>query len=352
MPYYRCCVGGCNNDSRYPDRIIKRGHVEILKFHYFPKNPEKRLLWVKQVSKGLVGFQVSNNKTVCSNHFEYGKPTFGSPNPTFYLVVSDNKRTSPQKRKMPNYKIDFHAANKKIQRSPFESVGVQCELNYKSDLNFAQITRECDVNFYTGLRSSAAFKMMFEHVQTKAVELHYWRAQKNTSKDLSSPRDKRNAATRSLTLEQEFLLTVMRLRLRLLIDDLCFRFNVSEGLVSMIFTTWLRLLSKELSWLIHWPERNIKRNLPANFRKYYPKCCVIIDCSELFIETPSSLDTSAMCWSNYKHHSTVKYLVGITPNGAVSYLSDCYGGRASDQFIVNDSNFLQYLRPCDEVMAD
>ena len=87
---------------------------------------------------------------------------------------------------MPNYKIDF---DKKIQLS------VQCELNYKSALHFAQMTRECDVNFYIGLRSSAAFKMIFEHVQAKAFDMYYWRGQKNTSKDLSSPMDKRSSAT-------------------------------------------------------------------------------------------------------------------------------------------------------------
>ena len=120
-----------------------------------------------------------------------------------------------------------------------------------------------------------------------------------------------------------------------------------------IFTTWIKFLSRELGWLISWPERSvIRRNLPTVFRKYYPKCCVILDCSESFIETPSSLNDAAKCWSEYKHHTTIKYLVGITPNGAVSYLSECYGGRASDKFIVNDSNFLDFLRPGDQVMAD
>ena len=75
------------------------------------------------------------------------------------------------------------------------------------------------------------------------------------------------------------------------------------------------------------------------FRKYYPNCCIIIDCSELFIETLSSLDIATACWSNYKHHYTVKYLIGITPNGTVSFLSDCYGGRATDVFVVQDCGF-------------
>ena len=24
---HRCCVGGCNNDQRYPDLVVKRSHV-------------------------------------------------------------------------------------------------------------------------------------------------------------------------------------------------------------------------------------------------------------------------------------------------------------------------------------
>ena len=88
------------------------------------------------------------------------------------------------------------------------------------------------------------------------------------------------------------------------------------------------------------------------FRKYYPKCCVIIDCSEIFTESSSSLETSALCYSNYKHHPTFKFLIGITPNGAISFLSKCYGGRATDQFIVNDSGILNELQPGDQIMAD
>ena len=57
-------------------------------------------------------------------------------------------------------------------------------------------------------------------------------------------------------------------------------------------------------------------------------------------------------WSEYKHHYTFKVLVSITPNGAVSYVSPAYGGRATDIFIVKDSSFLNLLEPYDEVMAD
>ena len=78
----------------------------------------------------------------------------------------------------------------------------------------------------------------------------------------------------------------------------------------------------------------------------------IIDCSEVFIETPSSLELQAQCYSNYKHHTTIKFLVSVTPNGMFSYISPCYGGRASDKFIAKDCGFLRLIEPYDQVMAD
>ena len=121
--------------------------------------------------------------------------------------------------------------------------------------------------------------------------MHYWKGLSNTSGDLSSPKEPENVNLRFLTLEQEFLLTMMRSRLGLLAGDLANRFKVSNSLVSSVFTTWVRLMSLELRWLINYPNCNIiRRNLPSMLRKYYPNCCVIIDCLQLFIETPSSLD--------------------------------------------------------------
>ena len=112
-------------------------------------------------------------------------------------------------------------------------------------------------------------------------------------------------------------------------------------------------MNRELSWLIIWPSRSqVKSVLPLCFQQTYPKVRVIIDCTEVFIETPSALDIQASTWSDYKHHCTVKFLVAITPNGAISYVSPCYGGRASDKFIVTDSGFLNLLEPYDQVLAD
>ena len=145
----------------------------------------------------------------------------------------------------------------------------------------------------------------------------------------------------------------MKLRLNLINDDLALRFKISAGKVSQIFITWIKLMSRELSCLIIWPSKmQIRTTLPECFKKLYPKTRTIIDCSEIFIDSPGSLEVQACCYSDYKHHVTVKFLVCITPNGAISWISPLYGGRASDIYIVRDSGFLKLLEPFDTVMAE
>ena len=68
----------------------------------FPKTPEKREQWVRNVSKGPEGFQVSHQKTVCTNHFNNGKPTSASPASTFFLILSNNSKYSPRKKIFPH----------------------------------------------------------------------------------------------------------------------------------------------------------------------------------------------------------------------------------------------------------
>ena len=87
-----------------------------------------------------------------------------------------------------------------------------------------------------------------------------------------------------LSYKNEMLLTLMRLQLGLLNQDLADRFQISPTICSNTFTTWIKLMRKIL------------------------QCRIIIDCTEIFIETPKSLINKASTWSDYKHHNTVKFL--------------------------------------------
>ena len=65
--------------------------------------------------------------------------------------------------------------------------------------------------------------------------------------------------TQKSTVEQEFVLVMLKLRIDLLIYYLSSSLHVSDRNVSQIFTTWVKLLSKNLTvketsyWNFTWP---------------------------------------------------------------------------------------------------
>ena len=169
----------------------------------------------------------------------------------------------------------------------------------------------------------------------------------NTS-PLQSP-----GAARSLSLLDECFLVLVRLRLGLLERDLADRFGISESTVSRICKSSMRLLRLELEPLMNWPHKEqIVDFMPAIFKAKYPDVVVIIDCTEIKMETPSAQDNQSACYSYYKSNTTMKGLVGITPSGVCSFVSDLYTGSISDKEIIIQSGFLDKLSKGDGVMAD
>ena len=79
---------------------------------------------------------------------------------------------------------------------------------------------------------------------------------------------------------------------------------------------------------------------------------IIIDCFEVFCERPSNLKARSQLWSNYKHHNMVKFLIGISPQGVVSFVSEGWGGHVSDVQLTEECGLLRRLLPGDVVPAD
>ena len=224
-----------------------------------------------------------------------------------------------------------------------------------SDFTWTKIKTDKKMNYYTGISSVLIFNTIFSLIQPYLSKVRYWRGTKVAKSWSKVQRSFRPSSRKVLSQRDEFLLTLMRLKLGLQNEDLADRFGVSSTVCSNTFITMIRLLAKLLGdALVVWlPREPIYQHMPEHFKKAgHSKCRVIIDCSEIFIERPKSLYTQAATWSDYKHHNTFKFLVGITPNGYISFLSDAYPGRCSDRFVINDSNFYNGLEYGDEVMAD
>lgn len=165
--------------------------------------------------------------------------------------------------------------------------------------------------------------------------------------------DRCRSSTGSLELIDQLFAVLMRLRLGLFTTDIAERFHISEGTFSKYFSTWISLLYHELNTLNPFPSRDIvTRTMPPSFKFKYPSVRVILDCTEIFIQRSSSLLNQSMTFSSYKHHTTVKFLVGITPSGVISFVSEGWPGKTSDRLLTIESGILDLLDENDSVMAD
>ena len=75
----------------------------------------------------------------------------------------------------------------------------------------------------------------------------------------------------------------------------------------------------------------------------YPNTRCIIDCTECKIQKPNLPSSQKATYSSYKQTNTLKLLVGIAPNGAVTYISKIWSGNVSDRRLVEESDFLDFL---------
>lgn len=198
---------------------------------------------------------------------------------------------------------------------------------------------EKELCFYTGFTS--ADKLMTFHRFVKSGYDKVISAKKKTGRP------------QSLAFDDQLLLVLSRLRVGLLEEDLAFRLGIDVSTVSRTWVWWMNFLASNLQQIPCWPSRAlVNESMPESFQALYPSTRVILDCTEIFIETPSELRVQSSTYSSYKSHNTAKGLIGISPNGFVSFVSDLAPGRMSDKALTKRSGLYKMLDRGDSVMAD
>ncbi len=221
--------------------------------------------------------------------------------------------------------------------------------------SLSQFQRFCasdeDVRFYTRFPSEEVFQAFWKAIEPSASMLIYWsKAQK---KGQTAGMEAFQSHPRSLPLIDEFFLYCCRVSAGLKEKMLADIFKVSLSTVSRIIITWANYLYLILGSLPIWMSRqDVNSTMPEKFRQFCPEVRVIIDCTEIRCQNPSSLTLQSEVFSSYKNSTTFKGLIGVAPCGAVTFVSSLFTGSISDQELTKLSGILDLLEPGDACMAD
>ena len=368
-----CCVPGCSNRSN------REAH---LSYFSLPLT-NKRLLkiWVHKI--GRTNLQRNSTTRVCSDHFVLAAKRKLRPDeyptqnlPTRSHTTPARPRKPPRPRTVPE---PFSETDSDEQDTPERrSIGIQvCDdspvkitylkdtvkaleaeilqlqetvTSLKGEISASKFCIEnvCkddqDVTFYTGFPSLVHLKSCYDYLGPAVDGLKYWG---------SNDKEAGHGRKRTLSSYNEFFMLLHRLRLGLLEKDLANRFKVSVPTVCRILRTWMRFMYLHFKEIPLWPSRElVNAYMPKCFKDLYPTTRVIVDATEIYVETPALPDFQQMTFSSYKNGNTFKVLVGISPGGAVTFVSKLYPGSITDQMLTKKSGLLDLLEKGDSVMAD
>lgn len=226
-----------------------------------------------------------------------------------------------------------------VQCSPqkkFHNVGTQTSNMLRMLSTEILCADDESVLYYTGLESMSKFNLVLSTLLPMAHNLQY-----------------RWSRVVGLSIEDQFLMLLMKLRRNKPDFELSKIFTVSKTEVSNIIVTWINFVSDLWSLIDTWPSKDlVKFYMPDSFRLNFNSTRLIIDGTEIPIQKPSQPDAQRATFSSYKHKNTLKFLVGTSPGGLLTFCSEAYAGSTSDRQVVERSNLFELCEKGDSIMAD
>ncbi|XP_025198938.1 uncharacterized protein LOC112597202 [Melanaphis sacchari] len=291
-----CCVVSCNNSK-------KTGH----KLFSFPNKPhEKKLkkMWIKninRINKDGTPWMPDACSVICGEHFVGNKPSKDPNSPAYVPIKFINIFKTKENDDLQELCRKLH-----------------CNEPLSSELSLEDIIGTTD----------AVFCLLADMLAEPGPYII-------CSKNL------------------KLFIFLVKIKLDINFKKIGIIYGISHSTVFKIFSYVLNVLYNNTKQFIDWPSKDtISATLPNAFKQNYPYCRCIIDCLEIEVDHSSTELQMVKMLSPYNNSYSIKFLIAITPNGVISFLSKGYAGNSSNAFIINDSGLLSKLEVGDQVLAD
>ncbi|XP_045459131.1 uncharacterized protein LOC123669575 [Melitaea cinxia] len=349
--------------------------------HLFPKESKRRKQWESALR--IINFKASNTARLCAAHFTeedyYGKSKYTGNEPLakflkktavpsvfcFTKVKPENPAALERQHRFERRCIKklFQESHTSVtietERDLTLAIGREEEVNNETtsaacshsapefDTKTTQVDHEHTygsinrnknndtfIKFYTGFESYKKFQLVYSTLSPMVHKIRYY-----------------GGSVINLSAEDQFFLTLMKLRQNKCNFELSMFFNVSQSTVSNIFITWVNFIYQLWIKLDIWPRKElVQYYMPRSFKNYDSTLRVILDGTEIKVQKPKNPKSQQASWSSYKHANTLKILVGATPGGLLSYCSQAYAGSISDRQAVERSELLKKCKSGDSIL--
>ncbi|XP_049525175.1 uncharacterized protein LOC125946377 [Dermacentor silvarum] len=305
MGGFTCCVPGC-----YKNSLKHKG----TSFHVFPKDTKLRQKWVRQINRvGQRGkfsqFVPTTGHKVCGDHFEGGRKSYMVRVPTIFPLKQKTVKSRPLIRMKPG-----DATHSQQPDSPAPSHEASCDDGLTNSNGEEPVEVQQDLFAeHSYAYDKGDEREVVNRLKDSVTQLEEKLEEANAT--IAALRQQLEDSKKSNGETMKFCNTLQQKN----------RFGVSTSTVSRIWITWLDFLNNKLRRVPIWmPSQLCDKYRPQVFlAKGYDTVDGIMDCTEIFIETPSPFRVQ-----------------NLAP------------GRLSDKALTNSCNVLDKFSPGRSIMAD
>ncbi|GFT89619.1 THAP-type domain-containing protein [Trichonephila clavipes] len=293
-----CAAYGCTN-------YRKKEECKSKSFFKFPvKNPGLLKAWLKMIRRE--NFKPSAHSLICSDHFEetcFEYQPFTNRRqlkrgsiPTIFVF----KKESLISKDFGQMEMEPSTTSAGTQTDTFGEV---IDMLSQKDIAIEKLISTKEINFIPeNIRDDTQMKCVTSFTIKEFYCIYRFL---QIEDDLSM-------GTKRRPIDRYFLFLV-KLRTGISNEFLAILFGISDSTVSRDFNFVTDVLYEKLKLQDVFPSKDqVIRYMPPPFRMYCKNVRIIVDCTEIEVQKPSSPMEQQMTFSRYKNANTFKGMIGIT----------------------------------------